>query len=162
LYDRYFSMIQRQCFEMVKEQATAQDLAQDVMVKAFLKFDQLKEFVALKAWLMTMTRRHCLNFLKKAGRLRTEDIEYHREDLISTESEDIAASRALNTQLKHLQHYLKQLSPNEREVLLLRYRSGHSVKVIAEALGLHESAVKMRLKRGRDRLAAMLTSREEE
>ena len=43
-------------------------------------------------------------------------------------------------------------------MLLMRYQEGLSIKEIAEVLEISESAVKMRLKRSRDRLAELLNS----
>ena len=43
---------------------------------------------------------------------------------------------------------------------MMRYQDGMSVKDIAESLGIGESAIKMRLKRSRDRLADLIQEQE--
>ncbi len=56
-------------------------------------------------------------------------------------------------QFSQLEHFLDILHPEERMILMMRYQDDMSVNDIAETLHLGLSAVKMRLKRGRDKLA---------
>ena len=61
-------------------------------------------------------------------------------------------------QLDQLEILFRQLKGDDKIILLMRYQDSMSVKQIAATLGIGESAVKMRLKRSRDRLAELLKS----
>ena len=47
---------------------------------------------------------------------------------------------------------LEMISPDEKMILLLKYQDFLSIKEIEDALGIGESAVKMRIKRAKDKL----------
>ena len=62
----------------------------------------------------------------------------------------IEVARAEETDTGHLYDALQKLPGKYRGVVILHYLEGYSVAEIAKILQLSESAVKMRLKRGRE------------
>ena len=68
---------------------------------------------------------------------RMEEVEIVDTDHISAE---------------HLDQYLKQVTEEEKLLLVMKYREGVSIKDLSQSLHLTESAVKMRLKRARKKI----------
>jgi RNA polymerase sigma-70 factor (ECF subfamily) len=68
---------------------------------------------------------------------------------VAEESED---TDEIEMDSKRLRQVLEGISPEERTILLMKYQDDFSIKEIADAFGLTENAVKMRLKRTKEKL----------
>ncbi len=154
LYDRYADKVFYKCLSIVKDHETAKDLAHDILVKMFLKLKDFKGTSPFYGWLFAIAYNHCINFVNKQQRLRTEDFDTHGYDIAEDEIEK-ENLELKELRLEKLEELLGELTESERLILLLRYQDDLAVKDIAEALDIGESAVKMRLKRSRDRLAEL-------
>ena len=152
LYARYAEKVYFKCLSLVKDGETAKDLTQDILVKMFLKLNGYRGEGLFRGWLFSMVYNHCINFLKKQKRLRAEDGGQLDQPTSEIEAEH---QQLLELRLSQLEQLMGRLSQPERLVLLLRYTEGLSIKQMATALGISESATKMRLKRSRDRLAEL-------
>ena len=71
------------------------------------------------------------------------------DDLVDLD-EDVSAFEQMKVEM--LKEALGQISPDDKMVLLMKYQDQMSIKEIEELLGLGESAVKMRIKRAKDKL----------
>lgn len=152
LYNRYADKVYFKCLAMVKDPDKAKDIAHDVLVKMFLKLKEYKGTGPLYGWLFAITYNFCINFLKKEKRLRTESFDLREYDVGTDEIEE-ENQELHELQLTQLELLMDTLEDDERLILLMRYQDDLSVRQMAEALDIGESAVKMRLKRSRDRLA---------
>lgn len=156
LYDRYANKVFYKCVGMVKETATAQDLMHDIMVKILTNLHKFKGTADFSFWVRSISYNYCVDYLKKQKRTRTEEVDERFDDLPEddTERENRLLKEVRLTQLEQL---LEELKPTDKAMLLMRYQEGLSVKDIAKALKIGESAVKMRLKRSRDRLTQLVS-----
>ena len=155
LYHRYQDRVYYKCLAMVKDSSLAQDLAHDVFIKVFTNLHKYQGKADLSFWIYAITYNHCISHLKRARRLRFDPIHeaYDTED----EGAGTLDEKLLKElQLDQLERLLKQLKPEEEVLLILKYQEAMSVRQIAGILQLSESAVKMRLKRSRERLAKLL------
>lgn len=154
LYDRYAGKIFFKCLSIVKNRETAKDLAHDILVKMFLKLKDYKSISPFYGWVFAITYNHSISYLQKQKRIVLEDVEAGEFNLTTDEIE--AENQELKElQLTQLERMVEELSEIERLILFMRYQDGMPVKEIASALQIGESAVKMRLKRSRDRLAEL-------
>ena len=154
LYGRYVQKVYYRCVSIVKNKETAKDLAHDILVKMFLNLSKFKGAASFGSWLFSITYNHCINHLRKEKKLRVADIEPMKEYLANDEQSE-EQQRLLEIRLTHLENIFQYLNEEEKLILLMRYRDGMSVKMIAATLEKGESAVKMRLKRSRDHLAKL-------
>ncbi|OAV45881.1 RNA polymerase sigma factor [Lewinella sp. 4G2] len=161
LYNRYAGKIYYKCLGMMKDAGVAQDMAHDVFIKVSLNLHRYQGTADLSFWIYAITYNHCIAQLKKDKRLRFGPIDENadREDEGDIELEAKVISDLRLTQLKRV---LQQLRPDEAILLTMRYQDGMSVKQIAAILKLGESAVKMRLKRGRSHLAKLMNDLDDE
>jgi RNA polymerase sigma-70 factor (ECF subfamily) len=133
---------------LTRDQAQAHDLLQETFMRAWRAMDDLRDPVAVKAWLFTIVRReHARTFERK--RLDTED-------LTDLQIEDTAPSADEQSQIDQLRHAIGQLDRKYREPLVLQVLGGFSCQEIADQLGITESAVMTQVFRARQKLKANL------
>ena len=113
------------------------------------------------SWVNAIIYNHCINHIEREKKLRLEDFETHSYDIAADEIE-LEHKILMELRLSQLEILMEQISESERMILLMRYQDDLSVKQIAQALGIGESAVKMRLKRSRDHLAELLKALDHE
>lgn len=163
IYDRYADRVFHKCLSLCKDRNTAQDLMHDVMVKILTNLTKFKGTSDFSFWVHSVTYNYCMDFLRKKKRkITTEPEDDTVFDRVATDEIERENKILHELKLEQLERLFEDLDPQEKAILLLRYQDGHSVKNIAKMLELGESAVKMRLKRSRDRLAELFKTIEEE
>ncbi len=142
--------------------AQAEDVAQEVFMKAYEYFDRLEDSATRGGWLKTVTTNLCLNHLsrhRKRWRLFSEMPADPEDDapeidvpVPDTLLEDLeAAERA-----RHVESALQRLPDHQRVPLVLYHFEELSYAEIAERLGVSLAKVKIDILRGRSALASRL------
>jgi RNA polymerase sigma-70 factor (ECF subfamily) len=143
---------------MVKDTNLAQDLAHDILLKAFLKLSTFKGDAKFSTWLYQVTYTHCIDYIRKQNR-RPEDAleeEYlEEEDSGDPGMDEVHEKELLEIKLEQLSVLLNEIKPEEKLFLLMKYQDRFSIQEMAESSGYTESSVKMKLKRARDKVRAM-------
>lgn len=147
LYERYADKVYRKCLSFVKDKARAEDFTHDIFMKLILRIGSFKETAKFSTWLFSITYNYCIDQLRVIKKSAEETLE---EDLeIIDEVEDGAE---IEMEAKKLRQVLEKIPPDERTILLMKYQDDFSIKEIADTFNLSESAVKMRLKRTKEKL----------
>jgi RNA polymerase sigma-70 factor (ECF subfamily) len=137
----------RFAFWLSRDRATAEDVVQESMLRAWNARDSLLNEAAAKPWLLTIVRREYARLFERK-RFVTVDIDelVAREEptLAIAEEQDIGEMRAA----------LFKLPDEYREPLLLQVLMGYSTAEIARELDLSSAAVLTRLFRARQQLRA--------
>jgi len=136
----------------VRQRETAQDLAQDVALRAWDRLSTLKDPRTFKAWVRRIAANAARDHLRRMA-VRKED---ELDAAVHVESDDdphLQAERLAETRLM-----LTVLDSEDPEVveLLVARADGESIALMAERLDLSEGALKMRLMRVRKRLRKKL------
>jgi RNA polymerase sigma-70 factor (ECF subfamily) len=152
LVRRHQAFVAANCRAITRSPSDVEDLAQDVFVKAFFGLRRFEGRATFSAWLHRIKVNHCLNHLRKtrgAIRVDIDDVERESHPAMST---DPAAERSLQaaSDRERLFAVLEAMSDALRIPLMLRDADGLSYEEIADQLGISLSAVKMRIKRGRE------------
>lgn len=158
LYDRYANKVYRKCLSIVKDQSTAQDLVHDIMIKVFTSLPKFQGRSKFGSWVYAITYNKCIDFVrnrKKGGEVELDDEREGIED----DSEEMPYADIVAMKADRLRELMWELQEVDRVVLLMKYQDELSVQEIEEALGIKSSAVKMRLKRARERLKALYRER---
>ncbi len=155
LYRRYQDRVYYKCLGMVKQASLAQDLAHDVFIKVFTNLHKYQGKADLSFWIYAITYNHCVTHLKRAKRLRFDRLD-ETLDPADGGQDELNEKLLQDLRLEQLDRLIKELRPEEEVLLILKYQEAMSIKQIAAILQLSESAVKMRLKRSRERLAILL------
>lgn len=153
LYDRYANKVYRKCIGMVRNKDDAQDLAHDILVKAFLNISNFEGNSTFSTWIYAISYNQCIDFLRQRQKLPTNDYE-ESDNLLNYQDDDtqIAEKELFEMGVERLNLLIYQLSEDDRAILLMKYQDGMSIDNIILVLNVTESAVKMRLKRARDLL----------
>ena len=151
LYDRYVSLVYNKCLGFIGSKEEAQDLTHDIFVKLFVKLKTFKGDSKFSTWIYAFTYNHCVNYLQREvkGKKNTFSVKEEYEDGVIDE---IADEKIFELKAEKLNQSLQLISPNERAMLLMKYQDDLSIKEIASAHELGESAVKMRLNRAKSNL----------
>lgn len=156
---RYFSVlakrheqkILKKCRSYVKQDEASEDLAQEVLIKVFLRINDFRNEARFSTWLFTIIHSTCLDYLRRNKKnvhsVITEKLADELGEMVDGDDE---VGEALSGQI--LEALLEQITPEEKMILLLKYKEKHSLKDIQQTLNLSESAIKMRLKRARDKV----------
>ena len=133
--DRLF----RLCLVMLGSEADAEDAVQETVMKYLLRAPAFVDREHEKAWLLTVAKNQCRDMLRARGRRRQVSLE-----CLESTARDPADSGILEA--------LMSLPEKYRLVLVLYYVEEYSTKDIARIIGRTPSAVKMRLRKGRQLL----------
>lgn len=134
----------------------AEDLAQEALIKAYLRLGDLSHPAALGPWLRRLTINACLDALtRRKRRPATISLTVGDDQELSAVELALAVGSAeeaavLAEDYRDLRATLARLDPGAREVLVLREVYGYSYAEIAAMLKLGVSAVKMRVHRARN------------
>lgn len=151
LYDRYSMLVYNKCLGFAKDEDEAKDLAQDVFLKLFVKLASFKGKSKFSTWLYAFTYNHCVNYVTRntAKKFEKKAVDYKDIENLSEDDDD---NSFLSMKVDKLKVALEKISPDEKMILLLKYQDLLSIKDIVDVLDIGESAVKMRIKRAKDKL----------
>jgi len=141
--DRIYGFILR----MLRDRGAAEDLAQEVFIKAFRSlssYDQERPFIP---WLFRIARNAVIDYTRK----RKADIDPIEFDLpdASPSVEDVVASKL---EVELVEKMLGALPFDFREALLLHLGEGLGYAEMSEVLGVPVGTLKARVSRAREML----------
>jgi RNA polymerase sigma-70 factor (ECF subfamily) len=132
--------------------ADAEDVAQEALLRAYRRFDRLRDRTRFRAWLVRTTFRLALDQTRSSRRREQRETVWAVETPKPT-AEDMAASSEFG---RRLTQAMESLPEKLRLVLLLASIDGHSSAEIAELLQVPVGTVKSRLHSARKQLAEKL------
>lgn len=141
---------------LTRDAASADDLVQDTVVKAWKNFDKFKEGTNLRAWLFTILRNTFYSSLRKSKR-EVADVD---GAMAATLSEKPHHDGRLA--MADFEKVFGQLPVEQREALILVGASGMSYEDAAETCEVAVGTIKSRVNRGRAKLIELLGIGEDE
>lgn len=152
LVARYYEACWRFAYHMLGERADAEDVVQETVLRAYLAIGRYDERDHFRGWLFRILTNQCRNALTSRGRRTRRFIQ----DDAALERAPAPREPAAMLEDVVLLRALAQLDPLHREALLLKYAEGLEYSEMAAMTGAGESALKMRVKRGSERLRNLL------
>ncbi len=149
LYEPIHERFERFCRARVYGRNDYQDLMNDTLLLAFDKFASLRSEKAFLSFLIGISVRILSNQHKKRKEVSIFEDE-------NQGWEDVNAKTSLNTEVYFLHQALSELPDVQKEAIILFEITGFSIKEIMKIQDASESAVKQRLKRGREKLIEIL------
>jgi RNA polymerase sigma factor (sigma-70 family) len=135
-YAEYGQALYRLCMVYLRSAADAEDVMQEAFIKLLFHAPRFADAAHEKRWLLRVAVNACKNRLGAAYRRNTQPMD--RTEPIACAPEDSAVLDAVMS-----------LPEKYRAAIHLHYFEGYAVGEVARMLSLGESAVKMRLSRGR-------------
>lgn len=147
---------------MTGNEQDALDISQEAFLKAFSGLSGFRGKSRFSVWLYRLTYNLCIDLLRKNSRANVVPLFTETDDgeEISVEIPDSAVLPESELEKKELIRAINDavngLSPERRQVILLREISGLSYSEIAQVLGVNEGSVKSRISRARKQIANTL------
>ncbi len=159
LYDRYGRLVRAICYDRLHNRADAEDLAQEVFLRAFRKLDQLNNAEQFGHWLVKITRRMASDWQRRHAAKNNPPMEpFFDHYAINTEGTN--ADDPLLARLEDLHQALSELSERERLAIHIHYLTEQPAACAQEVLKLSTSGFYKLLDRARKNLASKMSSKQ--
>src|SRR6516162_3846122 len=140
---------------VLRNRADAEDVAQEALLRAYRKFDRLREPTRFRGWLVRIAFRLALDRLRSRSRREIRETSWAGPESRPSPptAEDLAASTEFRARLERA---MDQLPEKLRLVLLLSAMQGYTLGEVSSMLGIPMGTVKSRLFFARKQLAEKL------
>lgn len=166
LVDRYtpmvFGVVTRYCDD---EAGDAEDLAQEVFIKAYEGLSDFRGDASFSSWLYTIAVNRCRDHVKSARQTRVERLDPRSAKGDGAALQGMTTGQTPETELERrsravrLREALAELDPAYAVPFLLKYEHGLSYEELAERLDATAGALKVRVHRARKALRDLLGDR---
>jgi RNA polymerase sigma-70 factor (ECF subfamily) len=161
LVRRYQGKVTTNCRYLSGSPDDAEDLAQEVFMKVYFGLAGFEGRSSFNTWVQRIKSNHCINFVKKK-RLETVNLDAPGVDAASGIAPKAERELEKEDTRTRVGKILLQLSETLRIPLVMRDMDGMAYEEIAEEMGIGLSAVKMRIKRGREEFRRLMQARDPE
>lgn len=139
LYNTYFERVYRFIFYRVSHKETAEDLTEDVFVKLFKNLRTLEQTAAFEGWLFQIARNRVIDhYRSKKQTVALEEVENTLE--YETNIVDMVNLKTEQTVFIKL---LKELTPEQQQVIKLKFLEDLDNDVIAQIMDKTEGAIRV-------------------
>ncbi len=147
----YYPMVRTIANRVVRDEQIAEDLAQDVFAKAFMKLGTLREADKIKSWLYTMTKRRAIDWLRQQQR-QPESVRIAQELRGPNKVEDEYIRR------EELHEALMTLDVPYRRAFIWHEWRGYTAREISLITQESSNTIESRIRRAREKLRNHLES----
>ena len=158
---KYQQKIYNLIYRKVRDHETAQDLCQEVFLKAWQALPNFKGESVFYSWLYQIAVNRSIDFLRKRNRrpvIGFEELPQNADDTL--QMTDLQPSPCEVLERRELGHIIRKaickLPAGQRSIIYLRHWEGLPIKEIASRLGKSENTVKTYLYHARRKLQSLL------
>ncbi len=140
IYEAYFAPIYQFIRLRIGDSHTSEDLASDVFI-SFLEavYRQKAPTLSLRGWLFQVARNKVARYYGEARQLPTQTLE----EWVPTSSDDDPEGQFIRQmEVEHTRQAIRQLAPEQQEVLILRFGQQLNLQETADVMGKSIAAVK--------------------
>ncbi|WP_317045627.1 MULTISPECIES: RNA polymerase sigma factor [Arenibacter] len=156
LVDRYKDLVFLLALRMLKNREEAEEVAQDTFVKIFQSINKFRGDSKFSTWIYRIGYNTCLDRLRKNRKeqplMQIDEFTVHQIKNLDTALDNMEVQE----QKKVIHECLEVLPSEDSFLLTLFYFDERSVSEISKIVGLTEANVKVKLFRGRKKLATIL------
>jgi RNA polymerase sigma factor (sigma-70 family) len=157
LVEKYQNYVFTLVLRFTESREDAEEIAQDVFVKAYRSLADFRGDSKFSTWLFTITRTTCLSFLRKK-KLDTISLDSEKSGIQVENRESGFSANVIEQKSRHamLNQAIGMLSPDDTQVLTLFYKGDQTLEEIGKIMRLDPNTVKVKLHRARQRLREKL------
>ena len=153
LVNKYQNFVFTIVLRYVKSREDAEEVAQDVFVKAYRSLADFKGASKFSTWLYTVTTTSCISFLRK----KKVEVQSLDNEAVFATADNIDGGMSANqveqkSKVTMVNEAIKLLSPDDAQVITLFYKGEQTLEEIAQIMGKEPNAIKVQLHRARTRL----------
>jgi RNA polymerase sigma-70 factor (ECF subfamily) len=168
-YARWNTRIRRHLTGMVRDEAAAEDLLQEVFLRLWTRADQWEGRGTVEAWLVAIATNLAINHLRSARHRKRRPLHppvappgEEEEILVPgwlVDEASLGPPAVLERAERHrrVRRMVDELPEEKREVVRLIYQEQMDIRGAADALGIPEGTVKSRLYYARESLSRKLS-----
>jgi len=154
----YVEGMYRLAYRFCGSREDAEDLVQDVLVKLFPRFEDLRQIENLQSWLATVLYRQ---FVDRTRHVNRSPIQASEDGDTPSLAEEDFANQPESLLLNHeaidlVQQALLQLNEDQRILVVLHDVEGYKLTELQEMLNIPIGTLKSRLHRAREQLKKLL------
>lgn len=154
--DRYQSKVFSTIYGILRSQNDAEDISQQVFAKIYFSIGNFDFRSSLLTWIYKITVNECYDYLrKKKVRKLVYESDFSADDSTGMERSEPDPVQPIDRRLANRDLVLKLLtkvSPEDRQLMMLKEVEGHSVEELAALTGMNENTIKVKLFRARQKL----------
>ena len=153
LVNRYQNYVFTLTLRMIKSREDAEEVAQDIFVKAYRSLADFRGASKFSTWLYTIVNTTCITFLRKK-KLEVHSLDNEKVFEVA-DSQDSGMRANLVEQKSRaamVSNAIDLLSADDAQVITLFYKAEQSLEEVAQVLGVEVNTAKVRLHRARARL----------
>ncbi len=158
LVEKYQNKVFSIIYGILRNQNDAEDISQQVFTKIYFSIQNFDSRSSLLTWIYKITTNECYDYLrKKRVRKLVYESDVSEEDTRLMENSEINADRHMPVDDRLAQRQLalkllEKISPEERNLILLKEVEGLSVQELSGLTGMNENTIKVKLFRARQKL----------
>ncbi len=157
LVNRYQNYVFTLTLRLVKNREEAEEVAQDVFIKAYKYLADFRGDSKFSTWLYTIVNNTCISFLRKK-KLTIHSLDDERVFAKADNQDAGFRADGVEQKSRHLMvgEAIRRLKPDDASIITLFYKNEQSLEEIALVLGLEVNTAKVRLHRARARLKELM------
>jgi|SRR5690606_17971069 len=156
LVHAHYDALYRVAFRFTRSTHDAEDLVQEVCVRAFPRLAELERLEQPRGWLMRVLYRLFIDLSRRYERRHVASLESLDAAALPQAAENVADDAAAEQRAERLRRAWQRLDQEQRALLALHDIEGYSLRELNELTGLKEGTLKSRLHRARVRLGGYL------
>jgi RNA polymerase sigma-70 factor (ECF subfamily) len=152
IYERYSGKVFAKCITILKDTDHAKDAMQDIFMKVLLSVSNFKGNAKFSTWLYSITYNYCIDETRRLKKYTKEP-----ESMLQTLEDDNDEGNLSDEDLilgvdsDQLKLILDELKVEDKTILLMKYLDELSINEIQAIINKSEGAIKMQLKRAKER-----------
>lgn len=160
LYNKYKSAVFGLSYRLLGASMLAEENAQDVWMKVINSAASFSGNESAKSWILTITKNHALNTIKKRG--WEEALPEEAEAQIPAETEFHFGELSEYQKIENLKKAMELLPDRQRVALVLWMHDEKSYSEIAQELGININACKVLLFRAKEAIKRIMEEKNEQ
>jgi RNA polymerase sigma factor (sigma-70 family) len=153
LVKRYQNFVFTITLRYTQNREDAEEVAQDVFVKAYRSLSDFRGESKFSTWLYTIVSTSCITFLRKK-KLDTQSLDSERVFEVADSQDSGMNANQVEQKSRHamVNKAIQLLSPDDAKLITLFYKGEQSLDEIGQIMGIDPNTVKVKLHRARGRL----------
>jgi RNA polymerase sigma-70 factor (ECF subfamily) len=152
----HYDVLYRAAYRLTRSVHDAEDLVQEVCVRAYPRLEALAGLDNARGWLLCVMQRLFIDQLRRYERSHVEPLGVRHEETLVSDAPGVVEQVDAVLRRQRLDRAWQRLAKEQRVLLALHDIEGYSLAELTQITGLKEGTLKSRLHRARIKLGKLL------
>jgi RNA polymerase sigma-70 factor (ECF subfamily) len=152
----HYDVLYRAAYRLTRSVHDAEDLVQEVCVRAYPRLEALAGLDNARGWLLCVMQRLFIDQLRRYERSHVEALDVRHEQTLVSDAPGVVEQVDSALRRQRLDRAWQRLAKEQRVLLALHDIEGYSLAELVQITGLKEGTLKSRLHRARVKLGKLL------